>query len=154
MKFIDLGLIPYQQALTEQLNWLEKISDPQQCQEDVVLFCTHPPVVTLGRAFKGKDQGPIDWSGEVVETTRGGKATYHGPSQLVVYPIINLTRENRQHLPTRDLNQYLRLLERAIIEALKKIGIAAYCQSTPKGSPLQLTGVWVDEKSGLRWCCR
>ena len=129
MKFIDLKLIPYQEALDKQLELLEKVATHEQ--EETVIFCSHPPVVTLGRSTEVGDV--TTWSGELIEIQRGGRATYHGPSQLVIYPILNLSKRGQ------DLHKYLRTLENIIIEVLNDLGLKA---SAIKDS----TGVWVGEK--------
>jgi len=144
MKILDWGMIAYEESLTQQLALVESIIKGQH--EESLVFCSHPPVVTLGRAFKSKDQGEVSWKGEVVETSRGGKATYHGPSQLVIYPLINLNQKRESALPAKDLHAYLRLLEQAVVVSLKELNIEAHIKPTPKASPVQLTGVWVGEK--------
>jgi len=142
MKIIDLGLTDYNKALEIQLQTVDEV---MAGGEDTLLFCSHHPVVTLGRAFKNKDQGEVTWQGEVVETSRGGKATYHGPGQIVVYPIIDLNKK-RQNLKSRDLHAYLRALEDSLIESLKEFGLSAEMKETPKNSEVQMTGVWVGEQ--------
>src|SRR3954471_16980155 len=104
--------------------------------QDVLLLVEHPPVVTLGRASKEKHliaspEFLANNGVEVFEVERGGDVTFHGPGQLVGYPIIDL----RQH--REDLHWYLRRLEEGLIVALDAIGIAA-------GTVPGLTGVWAD----------
>ncbi|HXJ33608.1 MAG TPA: lipoyl(octanoyl) transferase LipB [Candidatus Eisenbacteria bacterium] len=99
---------------------------------DALLLLEHPPVYTLGRGgdprFLGlAATGPIP----VVRAARGGQVTYHGPGQLVGYPILDL-RGHRQ-----DVHWYVRELEQVLIDALAEIGIAA-------GRVDRLTGVWVE----------
>ncbi len=124
----DWGLVPYEEALTRQLLFLNKVAsgDP-----DTLIFCSHPPVVTLGRSTVAGDV--TTWDGEIVNIQRGGRATYHGPSQLVVYPILNL------NLQDRDLHKYLRNLELVIIKVLKEYNLDA-------SSIKDATGVWVGNK--------
>lgn len=98
---------------------------------DTVVFCTHPPVVTLGRATEAGDV--TDWDGEIVEISRGGRATYHGPDQFVVYPILNLSQRGR------DLHKHLRWIEDIVLKSLAIYGLKAHRE---EGS----TGVWVDDK--------
>lgn len=134
------GLIPYREALSRQEEYVDHVG--RELRRDTLVFCSHPPVVTLGRGTKAGDV--FGWTGETVEVSRGGRATYHGPSQSVVYPIIDLNSRGR------DLHQYMRLLEDAIIETLKSFGIEA------EGRTLQLedgaeaateaTGVWIGTK--------
>ncbi len=120
MNFIDWGLIDYREATRRQLELVESVVSSRI--EDTLVFCSHPPTVTLGRAT-----GPDDlhgWQGEIVEVSRGGRATYHGPSQLVAYPIIDLSRP-RRNFGARDLHGFMRALETAVAEALAKFGISA-----------------------------
>jgi lipoyl(octanoyl) transferase len=97
-----------------------------------VLFLEHPPVVTLGRRTDESAELhiPEDAEVELVETDRGGKSTYHGPGQLVCYPILDLNRHGR------DVKQYVRDLEEALIRTAAAFGVA--------GERIEgLTGVWV-----------
>lgn len=138
MRFESWGEIPYLQASQRQLDLVQaRILDRV---EDTLVFCTHPRVVTLGRGAKAEDI--LTWQGEVCESSRGGKATYHGPSQVVVYPIIKLKH--------RDVLKYLKDLEEVTIQALGCLGLAC----TPsrqsgldiKDKKLIPTGVWVNGK--------
>lgn len=144
MRTVDWGLIDYETACEQQLQTVEEV---RQGADDVLLFCTHPPVVTLGRGTFEDDV--TDWSGPVVETSRGGRATYHGPNQIVVYPILNLKKERTQFGP-RDIHGYLRSLEQAIVAALHRFDIPQAEARTTKmqtaQGELSLTGVWVGEK--------
>jgi lipoyl(octanoyl) transferase len=102
--------------------------------EDVLLLVEHKPVVTLGRGTRPESlpltPGELRQRGvEVFEVERGGDVTYHGPGQLVGYPIVDL----RQH--REDLHWYLRRLESGLIAALDSLGI-------PAGANPGLTGVW------------
>lgn len=134
LEVLDWGLIDYRQALARQEALVEQVF---QTQKGVLVLCSHPAVVTLGRKT-----GPEDlagWSGDTVEVSRGGRATYHGPSQLVVYPI----------LPVKDIHRHLRSLEQAIVQALAPEGIAAQTsaeQAPEKQEDLNNTGVWVQGK--------
>jgi lipoyl(octanoyl) transferase len=107
---------------------------------DTLLLLEHrPPVITLGRASHAEHllvppENLLQMGIQLVETDRGGDITYHGPGQLVGYPILDL----REH--GRDVHLYLRRLEEAIIIALRHFGIEAHRKQG-------LTGVWVgDEK--------
>jgi lipoyl(octanoyl) transferase len=92
----------------------------------------HPPVITLGRrAEEGELHVPEGAEVEIVETDRGGKSTYHGPGQLVCYPILDLRRHGQ------DVKRYCRDLEEALIRTLAPLGVAA---TRIEG----LTGIWVD----------
>lgn len=126
MIVVDLGRLPYAEALERQLELVEKRSRGEI--SDHLLFVEHPPVVTVGRG------GDLDEVAElampVIEIGRGGEATYHGPGQLVGYPILELEEGER------DLHRYLRDLEEVLIRALARFGIAAN-RHPPH------TGVWV-----------
>jgi len=103
---------------------------------DVVLFLEHEPVITLGRradethVLLDADQLG-DLGVEVSETDRGGEATYHGPGQLVGYPILGMRERGLGPV------KYVRMLERVIIETLSEFGIAAHLVDGE-------TGVWVE----------
>ena len=85
---------------------------------DTVVFLEHPPVVTLGRRTDdGELHVPAGAEVEVVETDRGGKSTFHGPGQLVCYPILDLNRHGR------DVRRYCRDLEEALIRTLAAFGL-------------------------------
>ena len=143
MDIEDWGLIPYQEALTRQL---EKVENVAAGGSDTLIFCSHPPVVTLGR---GTQPGDVQsWTGEKIEISRGGRATYHGPSQIVIYPILNLNIK-RKTLPERDLHSYLRILEDTIVQTLKEFGLNSEVRSVQSGAEgPSLTGVWVSEPNG------
>ena len=147
---IDLGFIDYSQALQEQLRLVDEvIAHPQK---KFLVLCSHPPVVTLGRASKPEDlQG---WQGSTLEVSRGGKATYHGPSQLVIYPIFQL--ENR------DLHAYLQWLEQRVVDFLKLFNVeSAGGFSIDRDDKDGIrTGVWIKERKiasiGIavkKWVC-
>jgi lipoyl(octanoyl) transferase len=106
--------------------------------DDVLLLVEHEPVVTLGRGTRGDSLplAPAELAGrgiEVHEVERGGDVTYHGPGQLVGYPIFDL-RNHRE-----DLHWYLRTLETALVRALDALGI-------PAGAIPGLTGVWTRDR--------
>src|SRR6185503_6105365 len=113
MKIEDWGLVDYESAVERQL---AAVDDVAAGAEERIIFCTHPPVVTLGRGTTAEDM--TGWSGSTVETSRGGRATYHGPNQIVIYPIIDLKR-TRNGIPERDVHAYLRTLEIATVEFLQ-----------------------------------
>jgi lipoyl(octanoyl) transferase len=98
---------------------------------DVVILLEHPPVITLGRRTDEAElHVPEGAEVELVETNRGGKSTYHGPGQLVCYPILDLKRHGR------DVKQYVRNLEQALIETVAPFGLT--------GERIDgLTGVWM-----------
>ena len=126
---LDLGLVPYRDAWNLQRSLAAAVS--QGAIPDTVVFLEHPPVVTLGRRA-GEDElhVPEGTEVEVVETDRGGKSTFHGPGQLVCYPILDLRRHGK------DVKRYVRDLEEALIRTLTPLGLEA---SRIEG----LTGVWL-----------
>ncbi len=138
----DWGLVDYSEALLRQQEYV--LQRASNLIPDTVIFCTHPPVVTLGRATKSDDL--LGWQGQTVEVSRGGRATYHGPSQLVVYPILNL-KKSRQGRPAQDITGYLRVFEDVIVECLEFYGVQAEGRSLQKKDSLNPeqdeTGVWV-----------
>ena len=97
-----------------------------------MLFLEHPPTVTLGRRTEeGEVHIPEGADVDVVETDRGGRSTYHGPGQLVCYPILDLDRHGK------DVKRYCRNLEEALIRTLAAFGLEA---TRIEG----LTGVWLE----------
>ena len=106
---LNLGLVPYGEAWELQRSLAGAVS--QGAIPDTVVLLEHPPVITLGRrAEQGELHVPADAKVEIVETDRGGKSTYHGPGQLVCYPILDLTRHGQ------DVKKYCRDLEEALIQ--------------------------------------
>lgn len=146
-KFIDLGLIEYRQAWDYQTNLFNSIleiksqnrtsaEDDQQLTDNYLLFCEHPHVYTLGKS--GNEDNLLIKKEELAaigatyhHINRGGDITYHGPGQLVGYPVLDL--ENF----FTDIHQYMRLLEEAVIQTLEAYEIKA-------GRIKGLTGVWLD----------
>ena len=127
---MHLGVVPYREALELQRSLATAVS--QGAMPDTVVFLEHPPVVTLGRrAEPGELHLPPGADVEVVETDRGGKSTYHGPGQLVCYPILDLTRHGQ------DVKRYCRDLEEAVIRTLEPLGVEA---TRIDG----LTGIWLE----------
>ena len=124
------GLTPYGEALALQRSLAGAVS--QRAIPDTVLLLEHEPVVTLGRRTDEAAELhlPTEVDVEIVETDRGGKSTYHGPGQLVCYPILDLNRHGR------DLKRYVRDLEDAIIRTLARFDL--------QGERIEdLTGVWL-----------
>ena len=131
-----LGTVEYVEALALQ----ERIRAARQADEvpDVMLMLEHWPVYTRGRrSAPGELPMGEDWYRmqgiEIYETDRGGKVTYHGPGQLVGYPIVRID----------DVVAYVRTLERALVAALAQEGVAA--RARPEEGP-DYTGVWVQER--------
>jgi lipoyl(octanoyl) transferase len=126
----NLGLVPYGEAWELQRKVAAAVA--QGALPDTVLLLEHPPVVTLGRRTEpGELHIPQGAEVEIVETDRGGKSTYHGPGQLVCYPIFDLTRHGQ------DVKKYCRDLEEALIRVLAPFGLEA---TRIDG----LTGIWVE----------
>jgi lipoyl(octanoyl) transferase len=126
---LNLGLTPYLEAWDLQRSLAAAVS--QGAIPDTVVLLEHPPVVTLGRRTDEQEvHVPEDAEVEVVETDRGGKSTYHGPGQLVCYPILDLNRHGR------DVKRYCRDLEEAVIQTLAPFELEA---TRIDG----LTGVWL-----------
>src|SRR5881398_595351 len=126
---LDLGLVPYQEAWDLQRSLAAAVS--QGAIPDTVIFLEHPPVVTFGRRTdEGELHVPEGADVDVVETDRGGKSTYHGPGQLVCYPILDL----RQY--GKDVKKYVRDLEESLIQTLALLGLET---TRIEG----LTGVWL-----------
>jgi lipoyl(octanoyl) transferase len=145
MRVENWGLISYAEASARQLELVEAVATSRV--EDTLVMCSHPPVVTLGRGTLPGDL--FGWAGETLETSRGGRATYHGPSQIVAYPILNLDRDRPAHaqIQKRDLHSYLRVLEGAIVRTLGEFGVASEARAIKLGPDQpSLTGVWVGER--------
>jgi lipoate-protein ligase B len=134
---VPLGRVAYEEALELQRHIArDRISG--SLPQDVLLLVEHPPVVTLGRAAKGKHliASPefLRSKGvELFEVERGGDVTFHGPGQLVGYPIVDLKRHRL------DLHWYLRKIEEALINTLADYDILAERNPT-------FTGVWTKGK--------
>jgi lipoyl(octanoyl) transferase len=127
---LNLGLIPYREAWELQRSVAGAVS--QGAIPDTVVMLEHPPVITLGRRTDGGEvHVPAGAEVEVVETDRGGKSTYHGPGELVCYPILDLNRHGR------DVKKYCRDLEEAVIQTLAAFEIAGRRID-------RLTGVWLE----------
>lgn len=151
MLFEDWGLIDYEEALQKQIEWVQKRhhvlqSNPNNT-DDFLIFCSHPAVVTTGRQTLPEDI--FSWNGKIIEISRGGRATYHGPSQLVVYPILNL-KNSRKNRGPQEVRGYLRALEQAIVLTLKDFNIEAVGKTPQKipGEKVESdeTGVWIGNK--------
>ena len=127
LEVVQAGVVPYGEALAWQRD-LAQARIERRIPHDMLLLLEHPPVVTLGR--NSKDAHVLQSAGvDVFEVERGGDVTFHGPGQLVGYPILDLTAYKQ------DLHWYLRSLEQALIGALEILGIPA--EPNPG-----YTGVW------------
>jgi lipoyl(octanoyl) transferase len=128
---LNLRLTPYRAAWDLQRSLAAAVK--QGTIPDTVVMVEHPPVVTTGRRTADFEVHVPDGAAvEIVETDRGGKSTYHGPGQLVCYPILDLNRHGR------DVRKYCRDLEEAVIRTLAAFDLDA---TRIEG----LTGVWVDD---------
>ena len=130
MNVLQLGRIGYVAALDVQNRHVDDVLSGSG--EETLLLLEHDPVYTIGRT---RDQSSLrdHLPHPVVETNRGGQATFHGPGQLVGYPILDLGSRGR------DLHRYLRFLEEFLIRLCAGYGVAA---TRREG----LTGVWVGNK--------
>ncbi len=134
---LELGVVPYGEAWDLQRSLAGAVS--QGAIPDTVVFLEHPPVVTLGRRTDtGELHVPDGAEVELVETDRGGKSTFHGPGQLVCYPILDLRRHGK------DVKKYVRNLEEALIRTLVPLGVEA---TRIEG----LTGVWLERPPRGLW---
>lgn len=147
VKFINLGEIDYQEAWDYQTELFEGIVQAkianrklpptdQQATNNYLIFCEHPHVYTLGKSGSEDNllidaQGLKEKQATYYKINRGGDITYHGPGQIVGYPILDLDNF------FTDIHKYLRLLEEAIILTLHEYGIES-------GRIEGLTGVWLD----------
>lgn len=126
---LNLGETPYLEAWELQRSLAGAVS--QGAIPDTIVLLEHPPVITLGRRTETNElHVPAGAAVEVVETDRGGKSTYHGPGQLIAYPIFDLNRHGR------DVKKYCRDLEEAVIQTVAPFGVEA---TRIDG----LTGVWL-----------
>jgi lipoyl(octanoyl) transferase len=122
--------VPYEEAWALQRAVAAHVSEGEL--PDTVLLLEHTPVITLGRRTgEGELHVPEGTAVDIVETDRGGKSTYHGPGQLVCYPILDLTRHGQ------DVKRYCRDLEEALIRTLAQLGVEA---TRIEG----LTGIWLE----------
>ncbi len=143
-EFLSLpGLTPYAEAYALQLDLVEKRARDEIA--DTVLFVEHPSVVTRGRGLqwtgvareRSMPMGPLPVGMDYVEIERGGDLTWHGPGQLVVYPIMKL--DGKGVAPARDVAAYIRWMEALLIDVLAKYDVRA-------GAKPGATGVWVGEE--------
>lgn len=157
-KFIDLGLIDYKEAWDYQTNLFNATleikagnrslsPERQLITNNYLLFCEHPHVFTLGKSGDDKnllirEENLHTINASYYPINRGGDITYHGPGQLVVYPVIDL--ENF----FTDIHKYMRLLEESVIQTLSEFSIRS-------GRISGLTGVWLgsENENNLRKIC-
>lgn len=148
-RFIDLGTMAYSNAWDYQTSLFEKTlatktrnrelaPEAQQSTDNYLIFCEHPHVYTLGKSGKEsnlliKDDELSNLQATYFHINRGGDITYHGPGQIVGYPIFDLDNF------FTDIHKYLRVLEEIIIRTVAHYGVSA-------GRIAGLTGVWVDHE--------
>lgn len=139
LELSDWNLIPYAEAWTRQTEWFDALLEAKQAGKEYVnrvVMCEHPHVYTLGRSGKESNMllsaGQLERIGATLfHIDRGGDITYHGPGQLVCYPILNLEEFSL------GLKEYVHLLEEAVIRLCASYGIAA-------GRLPKATGVWLE----------
>jgi len=147
VKVIDLGMVDYQEAWQYQETLFREVIDIKLANRDkpidkqvltpnYLIFCEHPHVYTLGKSGSEAnllldEKGLKEKNASYYKINRGGDITYHGPGQLVCYPILDLDNY------FEDIHKYLRLLEEAIINTLAYFEINA-------GRIEKLTGVWIN----------
>jgi lipoyl(octanoyl) transferase len=144
---VDLGLIGYGEAYALQKRIVAaRKADATDAIEDVLLLCEHPHVITQGRNGKREHllagEHVLRQKGvEFYETSRGGDITYHGPGQIVGYPILNLAAIRR------DVVWYVRMLEEVMIRASRDFGV-------PAAREAGKTGIWVGPQDNLTQSAR
>ncbi len=152
-RVIDLGLKEYSEAWSDQTKLYEQILElkkknrslqapEQELTPNYLIFCEHPHVYTLGKSGNEKNllipkEKLSDINATYFHINRGGDITYHGPGQIVVYPVIDM--ENF----FTDIHKYMRLLEEAVIKTLEEFDIVA-------GRIKGLTGVWLDSENPVK----
>jgi lipoyl(octanoyl) transferase len=126
---LNLGPVAYREAWDLQRSLAGAVRE--DVLPDTIVLLEHPPVITLGRRAEETElHVPEGAEVEIVETDRGGKSTYHGPGQLVCYPVLDLRRHGQ------DVKRYCRDLEEALIGTLAPLGVEA---TRIEG----LTGIWL-----------
>lgn len=140
LRVVEAGIVPY--AVAD--GWQRELHALRLAEEvpDVLLLLEHPHVYTLGRRFDRThllhDEAALAARGiEVHECDRGGSITYHGPGQIVGYPVMDLRKSGAvEEQP--DVVRYVRMLEEALLRAVRAVGVIAGCREG-------MTGVWVGE---------
>lgn len=153
VEYIDLGLVDYKKAWDFQEEYFKKIVDikinnrnnqTEETTPNYLLFCQHPHVYTLGKSGKVEnllldEHGLDEKEATFYKINRGGDITYHGPGQLVVYPILDLDNF------FTDIHKYMRFLEEAVIKTCANYGITT-------GRIDGLTGVWINDGNPRKLC--
>lgn len=138
MNIVDLGVMPYSEALAVQLECHERV---RQGEEDTLFLVEHPPVITFGR-HGGEENlllGRAELAArgvEIVKTDRGGNITCHFPGQLVAYPVFRVGKR------TNGLHGFVRTLEEIVIRSAAAFGVEA---ARWEGRP----GVWIGNRKLL-----
>lgn len=131
-KVVDLGFCEYKEALTQQEKYHKLIADGKD--QDVLIFVEHEPVYTLGKnADDSNILGSYPNDVKIYYIDRGGDVTYHGPGQIVGYPIFNIKNQNM------SIGKYVHTMENVLIETLANFGIEAQVRN-------KLIGVWIAEQ--------
>ena len=134
-----LGRMDYDRAFDLQLGLVDRLARDEAATHGYLLLVEHPPTFTIGRSGSeanvfASPKALAARGARLVHVNRGGDVTFHGPGQIVAYPIVRLERQSR------DVHRYMRLLEEAIIRTLARFDVAG-------GRVQGYTGVWVgDEK--------
>ncbi len=137
-RVLDLGTVGYREVWARQLAIVE--ARQQGDGADALIVVEHPHVYTLGRSRAAEANVLAPGDVEVVPIERGGDVTYHGPGQLVCYPIVQL------HDGERDLHRFLRNLEHAVIQTCARAGLVADREAGK-------TGVWTTTPLGRKKLC-
>lgn len=151
VEFLDLGTIDYgecryrQQELFDELMAEKAAGKSNPGKDGYLIFCEHPHVYTLGKSGQAEnllvsEEFLCSRGAEFHRTDRGGDITYHGPGQLVGYPILDLEKTGM------GLRGYIEAMEQAVIETLAELGIEA-------GRSEGKTGVWIADARGERKIC-
>ncbi len=150
VEFVDWGTVDYAEALTRQRKLFDTLIDRKATPDPGqgagwLIFCEHPPVYTLGRSGRAENllvnEEVLREKGATLHRTeRGGDITFHGPGQIVGYPIVDLERLSL------GLREYIGALEQGVIETVAHFGIEA-------GRASGKTGVWIKDASGERKIC-
>jgi lipoyl(octanoyl) transferase len=150
LRVLRLGEVLYEECVTLQKQIHEAVR--LGLEPETLLLCSHPPVFTCGSSTDDShlltSEATLHTRGlRLVEANRGGSVTYHGPEQVIGYPVLNLNRHRR------DVGWYMRSLEEVIIRSLARYGVHGVRQPGR-------TGVWITEHSKIafigvkisRWC--
>ena len=133
LRVLRLGLIPWKDALSVQMKFVKQLEENPNAK-DVLLLCQHPPVYTLG---KRQEENIVEANrlrslgADYFKTNRGGQITFHGPGQLVGYPILMLSRYNK------SIKGFVNSLEESLISTVAHWGLV--------GEHSEHTGVWVND---------